>query len=222
MSAAALGAWGGLLAVIGARAAGAPLPPWTAVAAAMAALAAAVAVAGQIVMNAWRGPPVVDFGRDEAVLCAPAEAEVVRAAALLRGTMGGAGYVWRARLALPATVSLWAGVVAGWTILDPSLATVPAWPFVVLVLLAGAAVVLPARPFYYREANDGFLLLHPEDAWIRLERFSSRIEHRMPRGPGSSGDEGPAATPSPGEAPTAVVQAWRSEGRAGPQGEGEP
>jgi hypothetical protein len=185
------------------------------------ALAAAFALACQNAVHAWRGPVLVDFRRDEAVLCGPAEAEVVRAAALLRGTMGGAGYVSRARIAFPAIAWVAAAFIAGSAIVDPTLGSVPAWPFAVLALFAGAAVVFPARPFYYREANEGFLLLHPEDAWVRLARFSS---HGQPQrwGRGSSGEGGPVATPSPEEAPPAVVQAWRSGDGAEPQGEGEP
>lgn len=226
LAAATFGAWMVLFAVIGARAAGVPLPQATVIAAASVALATSVALAFQIVTHAWRGPVVVDFRRDEAVLCGPAEAEVVRSAALLRGTMGGAGYVRRARLAFSATASVSAAIAAGWTVLDPTLVSVPAWPFAVLALLAGAAVVFPARPFYYREAKEGFLLLHPEDAWVLLARFSNARRPRMrwsyrrlfstvPDARGS------VATPLPDEALPTAVEPCRNTSVAASQGESD-
>ncbi len=218
LTAATFGAWIVLLALVGARAAGAPLPPGAVVAGAAIALATAVAVAFQTMTHAWRGPVVVDFRREEAVLCGPAEAEVVRAAALLRGTMGGAGYADRARLAFPAIASVAAAFGAGAAVADPALGSVPAWPFAVVALSVGAAALFPARPFYYREANGGSLLLHPRDAWARLERFSKggtpssrwirpRFQTSSPDGrrPGASPESRtprpPAAAPQGGSEP---------------------
>lgn len=221
LAAATYAAWGALFAVIGARAAETPLPRWMGLAAASAALASAVARAGQIAISAWRGPVVVDFARHEAVLCGPDEADVVRSAALLRGTMGGAGYVWRARLLLPATGAIWAALVASW-MLDPGHEALPAWALAVLALLVAGSAVLPARPFYYREASDGCLLLHPEDVWVRLSRFSSRRETTLHPGSKPPCERGPEPSPRSEEAPGALAPAWRSGERTAPQGEGEP
>lgn len=221
------GAWVFFLALVGARAVGAPLPSEAVVAVAVVALATAVAVACRTVAHAWRGPVVVDFRREEAVMCGPAEAEVVRAAALLRGTMGGAGYVCRARVAFPAIASAVAAFIAGSALGDPTLGSVPAWPFAVLALSAGAAAAFPARPFYYREGNGGFLLVHPEEAWIRLARFSKAgaLGPRWiaPRFRAAAPDDrGPLATPQPSETPSPAVEAERREIAAAPQGGSEP
>lgn len=227
LTAATFGAWFVLLGLVGARAVGAPLPPEAVVAGAAIALATAVAVAVQTVTQAWRGPVVVDFRREEAVLCGPAEAAVVRAAALLRGTMGGAGYVCRTRIAFPAIASVAAAVIAGSALLDPTHTAVPVWPFVVLALSAGASAVLPARPFYYREANGGALLLHPADAWVHLERFSksvasggSPLEARF--GVASANGRGSGGTPRTSETLPPGVEAEPREIAAAPQDGSEP
>ena len=103
---AAVAAWLALATVGGlsARGVAVPLPA----AAACSLLAGPVALAGLIeaVTSFWRGPAIVPFARDEAVSCTTAEATFVRAAARLRGTMGGAGHLTPA--ASPSRPFAWA------------------------------------------------------------------------------------------------------------------
>ena len=63
------------------------------------------------VASIWRGPRILSFGRDDAVLCPPDAAHATRNAAQIRGTMGGAGWVYRWRRLLPAIG--WAAAVGG-------------------------------------------------------------------------------------------------------------
>ncbi len=135
-------------------------------ASAAVALPLAVFVAGRTVVSAWRGPVLVQFPRTAAVVCFRNEAERVRTAAQLRGSLGGAGHVHRGRLAFPAAAWVTAAVLAGSALEDSGAAATYASG--VLALALAATVALPARPFWYREARDGAVLVHPRAVCSRL------------------------------------------------------
>jgi hypothetical protein len=126
------------------------------------ALAAAVRTASW----AWRGPPIGAFPKDDLVVCGPREADAVRAAARLRGTLGGAGHVYRARLALP--VMAWAFAAAA-SLAGPDVGDAGPW-MALLGASASASVIFPARSFFYREATGGGVVLHPASARVELLR----------------------------------------------------
>lgn len=161
-------AWLALQLIASVRSAGVAIPqPAVATASAIAA-ALAVAAAVRTASWAWRGPPLPPFPTEDVARCAPAEADAVRAAAQLRGTMGGAGHVHRARLAFPAVA--WA-LAAASALAGPG--PVDAAPWVaVMGGSAAAAVLFPARAFFYREASGGRVVVHPPCAVEGLLRAS--------------------------------------------------
>jgi hypothetical protein len=167
-TAGAAAAWLALALVLSARFLGAPIPPRALAVLAAAALVVSAVASLRTIASAWRGPVIVSFRRREAVLCDPLDADAVRAGAQLRGTMGGAGHVHRARLAFPALAWAAAAFLAGTVALDPSLATVPTWAAGATVCAALAAALLPARSFFYREVIGGCVIVHPPEACIRL------------------------------------------------------
>jgi hypothetical protein len=89
-----------LLVTLAALRLGAPVPPGIITITAAVAVPAATAAALQRLAYLWRGPSIVSFSRMDAVRCGVSDAEEIRAAAQVRGTLGGAGHVYRARLAL--------------------------------------------------------------------------------------------------------------------------
>lgn len=162
------GAWIALQALAVIRHAGAPIPLASLAAAAAVTAGLALACALRAASGIWRGPPIVSLPQEDVVPCDPPEAEVIRAAAQLRGTMGGAGHVHPRRLALPTLAWLAAaGSALAWA--DP----LDAAPWVALVgAAATAAHLFPATAFLYREATGGRLVLHPPSA--RREILRSR------------------------------------------------
>lgn len=163
---AAVTAWGGFGGLILARALQVPVPSTALTTSAFLALVVALALSGRYVARFFRGPPLLAFPKDRAVLCEPHEAVVIRAAAQLRGTLGGAGHVHRARLMLPATAWAAAAVFAEGFVAPGAEASV--WPVVVLVPAAVSSLLLRPRPFHYREAMGGWLVVHPPVArdWL--------------------------------------------------------
>lgn len=146
---------------------GAPVPRPALVLAAVVSLALAAAVSAINVAFVWRGPDIISFSRRDAVLCDVAEAAAVRAAAQLRGTMGGAGHVYRFRLAFPAV--MWAAVAAhSAALLMGSSGRLALWPLAVAFPAALLTVLLPARSFWYREVTGGCVLVHPRPACLEL------------------------------------------------------
>lgn len=156
---------GALLAVLAAR----HLFPVAHVAVVVCAAVAtpiALATGVQRIVYLWRGPPVVTFSPLESVRCGAADAGAIRAAAKLRGTLGGAGHLYPPRLVVHALACLAVAVVGGTVLLVPR-AEAGWW----LALVAGTgavAVLLPARPFYYREAMDGEVAVSPPTACATL------------------------------------------------------
>lgn len=119
------------------------------------------------VASIWRGPRILSFGRDDAVLCPPDTAHAIRNAAQIRGTMGGAGWVYRWRRLLPA-IGWAAAAVLALEALGSMHAIAASWPLLAIVPGGLAAMLLPARPFYYREVNGGGVLVSPQGAPARL------------------------------------------------------
>lgn len=166
-------------------------------AAAAAALALAVAAAGRTVVSVWRGPALQRFSHDEAVCCSPSQAAAVRAAAQLRGTLGGAGHVHRGHLALPALGWLAAAAFALEAVSEPVESLTPLWAGAALVL-GIAARVFPARPFYYREAVGNRVVFHPRIAWEEFLRLQPHLLHDPAAAP-LRADAGEQTAPASGE-----------------------
>lgn len=124
---------------------------------------AVMLAAGQAVLAARRGPRIVAFGSDDAVTCSPADAEVIRDAAQLRGTMGGAGHLHPSRLGLVALA--WASSAAsGVEALADGALVLGGWPAIVALLAAAFAFMFPPRPFFYREVTGGAVVASPPSA----------------------------------------------------------
>ena len=185
---AAIFAWIALVAVGGLRALGAEVS--LAVAAISAALAGPIAITASIqaVASIWRGPDIESFSRGECVLSGPGEADAVRAGAQLRGTMGGAGHLYRRRLALPAIAWLAAAVAGVEGIVPAALELLGGWPAATALIAAFAAFLLPSRPFYYREVTGGGVLVSPAPAAIRLAARARRAALSGGAGASSRGD----------------------------------
>ena len=112
----------------------------------------------------WRGPALIRFPVEYAVLRYAAAAEEIRAAAQVRGALGGAGHVYPARLVLAVAAWGLAGTVAVCAAAGAAF-PVPCKPTVALTILAVVArIALPARPFWYRERQDGSIVLYPPSA----------------------------------------------------------
>ncbi len=152
---------GALLTLLAARRLGAPVPTPAIVICAAVAAPIALAAGVQRLVYLWRGPSVVSFSRIEAVRCGGAEAEAIRAAAQLRGTLGGAGHVHRSRLALHALAYFATASLGAVALASSGSDAVGAWPLAVVAGAGVGAVLLPARPFYYREATNGDVVVSP-------------------------------------------------------------
>jgi hypothetical protein len=160
------GAWLALAALAAVRTAGVAIPAASLVAATAVAAGLALACAARTASFAVRGPLIVSLPRHDVVVCDPPEADAIRAAAQLRGTMGGAGHVHRARLALPALA--WAAAAAA-AIAGPEPLQAAPW-LAILGAAAAATLLFPAKAFFYREATGGRVVLHPPSARAELVR----------------------------------------------------
>jgi hypothetical protein len=166
---AAAGAWLVLWCLVLAREAKGSVTPATISIAAVVALLLSLVAAARNAAYAWRGPRIPAFPKDEALVCRPREAASVRSAAQLRGTLGGAGWVHRARLALSTGAWIVVGLSVSAVLVEAERAPVPQWGLAVLVLGAASAC-FPPKAFFYREATNGCLLVHPRDTFARLTR----------------------------------------------------
>jgi hypothetical protein len=168
------------------------------VVAAVVSLAFAAAVSAMNVAFVWRGPEIISFRRRDAVLCDVAEAAAVRAAAQLRGTMGGAGHVYRFRLAFPAV--MWAAVAAHSAAFLVRGSGRPAlWPLAVAFPAALLTILLPARSFWYREVTGGCVLVHPCPACLHLLQVAGvgpALTRFDPDGPGPRAVDGWGNSPN--------------------------
>jgi hypothetical protein len=161
--AATVASWLVLVTIAGLRLAGYPIsPPMQVACGAAAPMAVACAIAAAFAIS--RGPRVIAFERADAVSCKPAVAQAIRDAAQLRGTMGGAGHVYPGRLAFP--IAAWAGAaLAGTEVVSGALHRLAGpWPLAVGLCAAFAALLFPARPFWYREVTGGGVLVTPPAA----------------------------------------------------------
>lgn len=171
-----------------------PVPSSAVTAVAVAALGLAIVAAARSTAAVWRGPALRTFPHDEAVVCAPREAVAVRAAAQLRGSLGGAGHVHRGRLGLATVAWLAAAACAAAVLVDAAHELAPLGAGATVVLGA-VARLLPARPFYYREAMGGWIVVHPRHAAERLVTPVPLPEGEAGRGAAPAAMA--AATPKP-------------------------
>jgi len=155
----------------------------------------AVAAALRAAASYWRGPDLISFTRGDSETCTPAEAEYVRAHAQLRGTMGGAGYLYRHRLVLPVVAWL-SAAMAGATVISEGIdEVVGAWPVALTTTVAFVAFLLPSRPYYYRDTTGGGAIVCPPPAAFRLKRRAG-IASAIARG-----EQVAVTTPPPTPAP---------------------
>jgi hypothetical protein len=147
----------------------------------MLALASAPLALALAIRNAaayWRGPALLHFPVEYAVLCYGQVAETVRASAHLRGALGGAGHLHRARLVFPMIAWLAAATVMGYVALGG--AGMPGCRTALAFFAAGLVlrIALPPRAFWYRERRDGSLVVYP--ASIRARVSARTVEHDEP------------------------------------------
>ncbi len=205
----AVGICGVLAGIEVAQTFGAEVPRAFALFTASAAAVVAATVAVRAVAFIWRGPVIVPFPRDEALLCDAREAAVVRSVAQLRGTMGGAGHVHPRRLVLSATA--WGAIsVQALALVTPQRTPGTFVPIAVALVAAALAALFPATAFFYREAAAGCVLAFPSDVCRRL-LDANGVEPALqpialgaleldPRGAGADrpgASEGGAARPDP-------------------------
>ena len=161
-------------------------------------LAQPVAVAAGLrsALSYWRGPDIISFTRADSEACTPAEAEYIRQHAQLRGTMGGAGYLYPRRLLFPVIAWLSAAAVGMCVFVRSVEASVAPWPVVVTILAAVVAFLLPSRPYYYRDTTGGGAIVCPPPAALRLRRRAA-IAAALARGERVQ-ELTPPPTPAPG------------------------
>jgi hypothetical protein len=162
--AATLLSWVALVSVAVLRTAGFAVSPAMQVASAAVAIPIVLAAALGAVVSVWRGPRVIAFERSDAVRLGPVESDAARASAQLRGTMGGAGYVYPARLVFP--VVSWLGALGSGAegLVPGAVETAGAWPPAIAASAALMAWLFPSRPYWYREVTGGGVLVTPVSA----------------------------------------------------------
>ncbi len=185
MAVAGLAAWLSLVLIGGLREIGVHVPLGLGIACAVIAGPVALVATLRTIAAAWLGPPVVAFLHEEAALCRPAEAVAVRAAAQLRGTMGGAGHLNRARLVFPAAA--WAAALASAVeaIGVPGLDVAGPWPFVIAAIAPVVAWMFPSRPYWYREMTGGGVLVSPPEIPALFGARAVRVAAAQEPGPGT-------------------------------------
>jgi hypothetical protein len=168
LTAGAAGAWVALALSLTAVSGEIPAPPRAVQLLAAVAAALSIAEAVRTGLGVWRGPIITSFPRRDAVLCDPPGAEAIRSGAQLRGTMGGAGHVFPARLVFPTIAWAAAAASAAALVRDPSIRSAPVGMLAVLAAAIAATLLVPARPFFYREVTGGRVLVYPPAACTRL------------------------------------------------------
>jgi hypothetical protein len=192
---AGVAAWGAL-AFVGLVHAVGGQPGVVAVACVLLSQPIAVAAALRAAVSYWRGPDIISFTRADSEACTPAEAEYIRRHAQLRGTMGGAGYLYPRRLVLPVIAWMAAGIVGAAVVSERIDDATGPWPVVLTTTVAFVAFLLPSRPYYYREMTGGGVIVCPPPAAIRLKR-RARIAEALARGERVE-ELTPPPTPAPG------------------------
>jgi hypothetical protein len=154
----------------------APIALTRALAIASAPLAAALAVRNAAAY--WRGPALLHFPVEYAVLCYGQVAEAVRAAAHLRGALGGAGHLHKTRLLFPVVAWLAAAAALGYVALGAT--GMPGYrrALGVLALTLAARIILPPRAFWYRERRDGSLVVYPASIRARVSERTADVDSR--------------------------------------------
>ncbi len=181
------------------RAAGASMPRLAALVWGLVAAPIALAAALHALAAMWRGPTVVAFARSDAVPCTPAEATFIRRSSQLHGTMGGAGYLHPGRLLLPTLAWLAAAVVGVAVLSDAVDDVVGPWGVAVMLLAGAAALMLPARPYFYLETTGG-------GAWLSPPSAAFQLRHRAEAAQAVAlGVAPPAPPPTPTPTPTGLT-----------------
>ncbi len=207
----AVGLCGALVAIQAAEALGVRVPRTLVLLAASAAAVVSATVAVRHIAFIWRGPMIIGFRRPEGRLCDSWEATTIRAAAQLRGTLGGAGHLYPRRLVLSSIA--W-GAASGTCIalVLPEHGAAPVVPVAILVISGGLAMMFPAEPFYYRETAGGCVVAFPVEVCQRMLRAAGSRPVLTPQAIG-------ACPPSEPRAPNgSPVQ---TGGEAGPEEEAE-
>ncbi len=152
--------------------AGVAVPGRIATAAAIVCVPVSLAAALGQLLAIRRGPPLWSFPLKHAIAFRPEEASRVRAAAQVRGGLGGAGHVRPLRLMFPALAWIGAGALVAFTAggRREAAALALAW----LAASLAATLLLPARPFWYRERSDGAVLVFPPDLSDRMNGQGTR------------------------------------------------
>ncbi len=196
----ALGTCTALAVVEGAAELGVPVPRTGIVALGTAAAVLAATVAVRNLAYVRRGPLILAFQRREGMLCDARESAAIRAAAQLRGTMGGAGHLSPHRLALSAAA--WAAAaLQALMFVVPEHGPTTFLPLAWVVASGGLAVRFPAVPFYYREAAGGCVVAFPADVCARLlerARLAPAPSAMQIDALGTGADLGDGAQPAPG------------------------
>jgi hypothetical protein len=192
---AAVVAWLALVFVGLVHAAGGAIPQAALLASAVVAAPIALAAAGHSFAAMWRGPTIIPFGRADSISCSADEASYVRQQALLRGMMGGAGFLYPRRLLLVAAAWLAAAVIGLTGLSEPVCDTVGPWAVAASLTTAFVAFLFPARPYFYRDTTGGGAVLSPPSAAYRLKRRAEIAQAVMRGEPVESST--PAPTPAP-------------------------
>lgn len=135
---------------------------------AAAAVPLALAMAIRTAAAIWRGPELVHFPVEYATLCRGADAADVRAVARVRGSLGGAGHVHRARLVLPTVAWLIAAAVLGLVTTERTHGQEWRIGLELLAAAVAARALFPARPFWYREHRDGAIVIYPASVTVHV------------------------------------------------------
>lgn len=151
-----------------------PVAVTRALAIASAPLATALAVRDAAAY--WRGPTLMHFPVEYAVLCYGQVAEAVRASAHLRGALGGAGHLHTRRLVFPVVGWLAAAIALGYEALGAAAMPGYRWALAVAALALAARILLPPRAFWYRERRDGSLVVYPASIRARVSARSGDLD----------------------------------------------
>jgi hypothetical protein len=130
-----------------------------------AVLAASVAVRHLSFIR--RGPVIADYHRGEGLLCDARESAAIRAAAQLRGTLGGAGHLYPRRLVISAAAWAAAALQAVLLVL-PEHDAGRFLPVVLLGVTTAAFARFPAIAFYYRETAGDCVVAYPARICARI------------------------------------------------------
>ena len=165
-----------------ARAAGGAIPEPIFVICVAVAAPIALAAAGHTIAAYWRGPTIHSFRRDESIVLSSDEAAFVRLSSQLRGTMGGAGFLYPRRIFL-AAVAWMLAAAEGVSLLSRDAGVATLVLVAASVASASVAFFFPARPYYYLEAAGGSALLSPPSVAYRLKRraiIANELAHGQP------------------------------------------